>query len=425
MESLKKIKEIVEKQNQWRRECLNLIASENVLSPLAEKFLISDFIGRYNEHGIKDGEFEEHYQGVKFSSQIEKFCIKIFSQRFKTPYVDVRPISGAIANLAVYRAILSPGDIFLSPGLTFGGHVSSTQYGIAGVCGLKSIAMPFDERKMQLNVKEAIKLIKKLKPKLIMLGRSMFLFPEPIREIRKYTKAIIVYDAAHVFGLIYGGKFQNPFKEGADIITASTHKTFPGPQGGIILGNPKLNKEIWKKIQRAIFPGIVSNHHIFRLPSLAIAALEMNKFGKIYARQTIRNAKILAKELFKLGFDVLGKENGFTQSHQIVVNVQKFGGGKIVAEKLEKANIIINKMALPRDKSVDATQNPSGIRIGVQEMTRYGMGKNEMKKIANLMKRVLIDKEKPEKVKKEVIAFRRKFQKIKFCFNDRKIKKRD
>lgn len=425
MESLKKIKEIVEKQNQWRRECLNLIASENVLSPLAEKFLISDFIGRYNEHGIKDGEFEEHYQGVKFSSQIEKFCIKIFSQRFKTPYVDVRPISGAIANLAVYRAILSPGDIFLSPGLTFGGHVSSTQYGIAGVCGLKSIAMPFDERKMQLNVKETVKLIKKLKPKLIMLGRSMFLFPEPIREIRKYTKAIIVYDAAHVFGLIYGGKFQNPFKEGADIITASTHKTFPGPQGGIILGNPKLNKEIWKKIQRAIFPGIVSNHHIFRLPSLAIAALEMNKFGKIYARQTIRNAKILAKELFKLGFDVLGKENGFTQSHQIVVNVQKFGGGKIVAEKLEKANIIINKMALPRDKSVDATQNPSGIRIGVQEMTRYGMGKNEMKKIANLMKRVLIDKEKPEKVKKEVIAFRRKFQKIKFCFNDRKIKKRD
>jgi glycine hydroxymethyltransferase len=416
MESLKKIKEVVEKQNQWRKECLNLIASENVLSPLAEKFLISDFVGRYNEHGIKDGEFEEHYQGVKFSSQIEKICIKIFSQRFKTPYVDVRPISGAIANLAVYSAILKPGDVFLSPGLTFGGHVSSTEYGIAGVCGLKSIPLPFDENKMQLKVKEAIKLIKKIKPKLIMLGRSMFLFPEPIKEIRKHTKAIIVYDAAHVFGLIYGGKFQDPFKEGADIITASTHKTFPGPQGGIILGNPKLDKKIWKKIQRAIFPGIISNHHIFRLPSLAITALEMNRFGKDYASQTIKNAKKLSRELFKFGFDVLGKENGFTKSHQVIVNVKEFGGGKLIAQKLEEANIIVNKMALPKDKDIDATQNPSGIRIGVQEMTRFGMKEKEMKKIAYFIKKLVLDKMEPKELKKEVIDFRKKFQKVKYCF---------
>jgi glycine hydroxymethyltransferase len=416
MENFEKIKEIFEKQNRWRKECLNLIASENVLSPLAERFLISDFVGRYNEHGIRNGEFEEHYQGVKFSSQIEKICIRIFSQKFKTSYVDVRPISGAIANLAVYRAILKPGDIFLSPGLTFGAHISSTEYGIAGVCGLKSIAMPFDERKMKLNVKETIKLVKKLKPKLIILGRSMFLFPEPIREIRRHTKAVIVYDAAHVFGLIYGGKFQKPFKEGADIITTSTHKTFPGPQGGIILANPKLDKKIWKKIQNAIFPGIVSNHHIFRLPSLAITALEMNKFGKNYARQTIENAKTLAKELFKLGFEVLGKENGFTQSHQIILNVKGFGGGKSVAEKLEEANIIVNKMALPRDKDIDATQNPSGIRIGVQEMTRFGMKEKEMKKIANFIKKVILDKIDPKEVKKEVVSFRKKFQKVKYCF---------
>jgi glycine hydroxymethyltransferase len=416
MENLKKIEEIIKRQNRWRKECLNLIASENVLSPLAERFLISDFVGRYNEHGIKDGKFEEHYQGVKFSSQIEKICIRIFSQRFKTPYVDVRPISGAIANLAVYHAILKPGDVFLSPGLTFGAHVSSTEYGIAGVCGLKSIAMPFDEKKIQLNVKETVKLIRKVKPKLIMLGRSMFLFPEPIREIRKYTKAIIVYDAAHVFGLIYGGKFQDPFKEGADIITASTHKTFPGPQGGIILGNPKLDKKIWKKIQNAIFPGIVSNHHIFRLPSLAITALEMNRFGENYTSQTIKNAKTLARELFKIGFDVLGKENGFTKSHQVIVNIKEFGGGKIIAEKLEKANIIVNKMALPKDKDIDATQNPSGIRIGVQEMTRFGMKEKEMKKIAYFIKKLVLDKIEPKEVKKEVIDFRKKFQKVKYCF---------
>jgi len=415
---IEKIKEIVEKQNNWRKkECINLIASENLLSPLAEKFLVSDFVGRYNEHGIKDGKFEEHYQGVKFSSQIEKICIKIFSKKFKTPFVDVRPISGAIANLAVYHAILKPGDVFLAPGLTFGAHVSSTEYGIAGVCGLRSIPMPFDEKRMQLNVKETIKLIRKIKPKLIMLGRSMFLFPEPIKEIRKETKAIIVYDAAHVFGLIYAGFFQNPFKEGADIITASTHKTFPGPQGGIVLGNPKLDKKIWKRIQNAIFPGIISNHHIFRLPSLAITALEMNRFGRFYAKQIIKNAKSLARSLFERGFEVLGKEKGFTESHQVILNVKKFGGGKIVAEKLERANIILNKMALPKDKDIDATQNPSGIRIGVQEVTRIGMKEREMEKIAEFIKRAIIERENLEKIKKEVVKFRKRFQKIKYCYD--------
>ncbi len=417
MKALEKIKKIVQKQNQWRKKkCINLIASENLLSPLAEKFLVSDFIGRYNEHGIKNGKFEPHYQGTQYSCQIEKICNQIFARKFKTKFVDTRPISGAIANLAIYRAILKPGDVFLAPGLTFGAHVSSTEYGIAGVCGLKSIPMPFDTEKMQLNVKETIRLIKRVKPKLIMFGRSMFLFPEPIKEIRKHTKAIIVYDAAHVFGLIYAGFFQNPFKEGADIITASTHKTFPGPQGGIILGSSRLDKKVWRKIQNAIFPGIISNHHIFRLPSLAITALEMNKFGRAFARQIIKNAKFLARFLFEKGFEVLAKERDFTESHQVIVNVKNFGGGKIVAEKLEKANIILNKMALPQDKDIDATQNPSGIRIGVQEVTRIGMKEKEMKIIADFMERVILSKEKLQKVKEKVIKFRKRFQKIKYCY---------
>jgi glycine hydroxymethyltransferase len=417
MEKLQKIKQIVKKQNQWRqKECLNMIASENLISPLAEKFLISDFQSRYNEHGVKDGQFLTHYQGVKYSSEIEKFCNDIFSKRFETKFVDSRPIAGAVANLCVYRAFLNPGDIFLSPGLTAGAHVSSTQYGIAGVRGLRDIAMPFDGKRMRLDVGETTKLIKKIKPKLIMFGRSMFLFPEPIKEIRKHTKAIIVYDAAHVFGLIYAGFFQNPLKEGADIITTSTHKTFPGPQGGLIMARNDFDKENWKKIENAVFPGILSNHHIFRLPSLAITALEMNKFGKRYAGQIIKNAKTLAKALSEVGFNVLAKENGFTQSHQVILNVKNFGGGKFIAENLEKANIIVNKMALPFDKDIDTIQNPSGIRIGLQELTRIGMKEREMKKVANFLKRVILDKENPEKIKREVINFRKKFQKIKYCF---------
>lgn len=249
-----------------------------------------------------------------------------------------------------------------------------------------------------------------------MLGRSMFLFPEPIREIRKMSDALLVYDASHVFGLIFGGKFQEPFKEGADIITASTHKTFPGSQGGVILAKKDFSRDNWRKIQRAIFPGIISSHHIFRLPSLLVTALEMKKFGKQYAKKTIENAQFLAKFLFDFGFEVLAKERGFTQSHQIILNVRNFGGGKIVAEKLERANIIVNKMALPNDNPRDATHNPSGIRIGVQETTRVGMGKREMKEIAKFFKEILIEKKNVEKIKKKVIFFRQSFQKIKFCF---------
>ena len=418
MKKINEIKKIVEDQNRWRRsECLNMIASENSLSPSAEKFLVSDFVGRYNEHEVKEKDFITHYQGVKYASEIEKVCNEIFAQRFKTKFVDTRPISGAVANLCVYQAFLKPGDFFLAPGLTAGAHVSSTQYGVAGVKGLKSISMPFDKEKMRLDINETIKLIKKTNPKLIMFGRSMFLFPEPIKELRRYTDAILVYDAAHVFGLIYGGFFQNPFREGADIITASTHKTFPGPQGGIIIARKDFDRKAWKKIENAVFPGVVSNHHIFRLPSLAVTALEMDKFGKAYAGQVIKNAKTLACELFKIGLKVLAQKEGFTESHQVIADVKNSGGGKLIAEKLEEANIIVSKTALPWDTDKDATQNPSGIRIGVQEMTRYGMKEKEMADIAKFMKEVILDKKRPEETKKKVIKFRKNFRKIKYCLN--------
>ncbi len=413
MKGVDRVFEIVSKHNKWRRqECLNMIASENVMSPLAEKFFVSDFEGRYNEHDV-----EAHYQGTKYSLEIEKFTNEIFGERFNTKFVDCRPIAGAIANLCVYHALLKAGDVFICPGLVYGAHVSSTRYGIAGVKGLISVDAFFDVERFRLDVDKTVQLAEKVKPKLIMLGRSMFLFPEPIKELRNALGDIwIVYDAAHVFGLIYGKQFQQPLEEGADIITASTHKTFPGPQGGIIIARNDLEEKIWNKIQRAIFPGIISNHHIHRLPSLAITALEMNEFGEAYAKQIIKNAKAFAQAMFERGFKVLCEPYGFTESHQVLIDVREFGGGKPVAELMEKANIIINKMALPWDRDIDATRNPSGIRIGLQELTRFGMKQKEMEEVAEFYKRVLIDKEDPEKVKEDVIEFRKNFLEVHYCF---------
>jgi glycine hydroxymethyltransferase len=412
-EEIKKVKEIVENENRWRRkECINLIASESVLSPLAEKFYISDFEGRYNER-----DEIEHYCGTKYSTEIENFCNKIFMERFCTRYVDTRPISGAIANLAIYTAFTNPGDLIACLGIQNGAHVSATKWGMAGVRGLKHIEMAFDHKRMNIDVEETVKILKEKNPKLVVLGGSMILFPQPIKELKKSLEEIIfVYDAAHVFGLIYAGEFQNPLKEGAEILTSSTHKTFQGPQGGIIIGNDHISEDFWKKIQKAIFPGLISNHHIHRLPSLAITAIEMNVFGKEYAKQTIKNAKCLAESLYNIGFDVLCPDIGFTETHQVIINVRKFGGGEKVAKKLEEANIICNKMSLPEDSPHDATKNPSGIRIGVQEMTRFGMKEEEMKEIARFFKKILIDNISAKEVKEDVRNFRKDFTKIHYCF---------
>lgn len=405
-----RIIDLIKKQEKWRREeCINLIASESLLSPLAEKYYVSDFEGRYNEH-----DKETHYQGVKYSLEIEEICNQIFRERFKTPFVDVRPISGAIANLIVFSAFLKPGDLLMSLGIQNGAHVSSSRWGAAGIRGIKDISMFFDFDKMNINVEKTVELIKKTEPKLIVFGGSMILFPEPVKEIVEQIdeKIKIVYDAAHVFGLIYNKEFQDPLKEEAHIITSSTHKTFQGPQGGIIIGNKSLGEE-WEKIQKTIFPGLLSNTHIHRFPALAITALEMNKFGKEYAKQVIKNAKVLAKSLYENGFKVLCPELGFTESHQIILNVRNLGGGKKIAEKLEECNIICNKMALPIDSPEDATKNPSGIRLGTQELTRWGMKEREMEKIAEFFKRILID---GEKIKIEVIKFKKEFMEIEYCF---------
>jgi len=409
---LDKILNTVSAHNKWRREqCINMIASESIMSPLAEKYFLTDFAGRYNEHTGPDC----HYQGTKYSYEIEELCNEIFRNNFNTPFVDTRPLSGGMANLIIYSSFAKPNDNIVSLGIPNGAHVSSTKWGMAGIRGLNSIDMFFDSKEMNIDVEKTVQLIKKVNPKIIMFGASMFLFPEPIKEIKEQIDSNIkvAYDSAHVFGLVYNKEFQQPLEEGADFISSSTHKTFQGPQGGIIIGNKNLDQKDWEKVQTVIFPGTISNHHIHRLPSLAITALEMDKFGKEYAKQVIKNSKALGQALYDSGFKVLCPEKGFTKSHQVIVNVKEFGGGKIVAQLLEENNIICNKMSLPIDTPQDATKNPSGIRLGSQELTRIGMKESEMKEVANFFKKAIKEK---KNVKKDVEEFRKGYQKIHYCF---------
>jgi glycine hydroxymethyltransferase len=255
-------------------------------------------------------------------------------------------------------------------------------------------------------------------PKLVIFGGSVLPFPHPIEELIDAFRAVgatVAYDAAHVAGLIAGGCFQDPLREGADVVTLSTHKTLFGPQHGGILSWEKYADEI----KRATFPGMVSNHHLHAVAGVAVACAEMLKFGKDYTRQVVKNAKALGQALFERGFTVLGEHKGFTESHVLLVDITKFGDGGGVEEELERANVILNRNLLPWDiKAGRHFMHPGGIRLGTSEVTRVGMKEPEMTEIAEFMKRVVVEKEDAGKVKKDIAEFRRGFQRVHYCFED-------
>ncbi len=403
---------IIANHNKWRRyECINLIASENAMSMLAEIAYLTDMMHRYAEGKPK----KRYYQGTKFVDDVELIAMKYMSELLNAKYVDLRPISGTIANATVFRVLGNPGDKAVIPPVQAGAHVSHTKFGTLGALGIEQVEMPFDMENMNIDIDKAVKLIEEVKPKFVVLGASLYLFPHPVKEIAQAAHAVnakLVYDAAHVLGLIVGKRWRNPLEHGADVLTASTHKTFPGPQGGIIATN---DEALYKQISKTVFPCFVSNHHLHRLPATAITALEMKYFGEAYADQIVRNAKKLAEALHEAGFKVLGEHLGFTKSHQVVLNVRDLGGGAKCASLLEQANIIVNKNLLPYDPPT-AIKDPSGLRLGVQEMTRFGMKEQEMEVIANFFKEVLIDKKDPQEVKRKVIEFRKEFIEVQYTF---------
>ncbi|MGC8610321.1 MAG: serine hydroxymethyltransferase [Thermoplasmata archaeon] len=415
LEDALKIRELAVQHNKFFEESIPLIASENVMSPMAREMLLTDLGSRYAE-GLPG---KRYYQGNQFVDQIEILTTELAKKLFNTDYVDVRPISGTNANQAVVFALTNPGDIITTIPLASGAHISSAKFGTVGFRGLNPIPLPFDHEIMNIDVDLASKIIKIVKPKLALFGQSVFLFPTPLKELSdalQEADSIVWYDGAHVLGLIAGKRFQDPLREGAHVVSGSTHKTLPGPQRGIILGNPK-DEEMWEKIQRAVFPGVISNHHLNTMAALGITLAEHLEFGEAYADQVIKNAKRLAETMHSLGFKVLGEKVGFTSSHTILIDVKEYGGGRRIAEDLEKANIVLNMNLLPYDDQ-SKPRNPSGIRIGTQEVTRIGMKESEMDYIAELIKKVAIDKKKPEDVKKDVVEFKKNFKTVKYCFHD-------
>jgi glycine hydroxymethyltransferase len=409
------------------KKCINLIASEGLKSPAVKQMLSlsTDLEGRYaeGENDITGHVKKRYYQGQKYMSLIEDYATDLIKDLFQCNWADLRLVSGTHANLATFKGLSTAAKnrkMVVTP-LSCGAHISHDYAGLAGsVLGLENINHVYSIEEFNIDADKSADVIRAAKPGIVTFGGSLFLFPHPVKELKTVAKevgAYVAYDASHVLGLIAGGAFQDPFREGVDFITSSTHKTFPGPQGGLIIGNAKdkRTEKAIQAIQFAIFPLSTSNTHLGRLPSLGIAALEMKLFGKELAEQTVKNAQTAGQYLFENGVKVLCASKGFTKSHQIAVDVCNFGGGKKVAQDLENANIILNKNLLPYDNQ-DDRDNPSGLRIGFQDITRRGFKESDIKHLCDLMLRVMKEKSKPSEIKEKVIALKKEFSRVKYGF---------
>lgn len=408
---VERVRELTRGHSHFFEESIPLIASENLLSPYAKELLISDLHSRYAE-GLPG---ERYYEGNQYVDEIENLCLKLARDLFHCNFADVRPISGTVANLAVLKAVAEPGDRIGSCRLADGAHISSASFGAFGLRGVKPVHYAFDPARMQIDVERTASILRAERPKVCLFGLSLFLFPFPLKELSPVLEEIGAlgwYDGAHVLGLIGGGQFQDPLHEGVSVLSASTHKTLPGPQHGILLGNT-ADPELVKRLQSGAFPGVTSNHHLNAMAALAVSLAEHLAFGREYARQTVANARALGQALHERGFDVLCPDQGFTASHTLAVRVEKEGGGEACSKTLVEAGIVTNKNLLPGDKS---PRNPQGIRLGTPEVTRLGMKEKEMVRIAELFDGLLHGGRPPARIREEARALKRDFTTLQYCF---------
>src|SRR5437588_3070450 len=423
------IESIIAQENAWRQtQTINLIASENTPSEAVRRVQLSNFMGRYAEGHPNEGDkVNRYYQGTRYIDEIESMATREIIELFRARQADVRPISGNAANTAIAMGWLRGGDTVVANSTDAGGHISHGPVGVFGrriqsrgqslkLGGQNSVNLhylPLTKDHYHVDAQKTIELIDQVSPQLVVMGKSLFLFPEPVSEVAAFckTKDIpLLYDGAHVLGLIAGGQFQDPLHEGATWLTGSTHKTFPGPQRGVILGNmdAETEKKYWPPADRGVFPGSSSNHHLNTLPALVVATREMKKYGREYAAQIVRNAQALGHSLDELGTSVASRDFGYTKSHMIAVNVAQWGGGVEVAKRLEANDIIVNYNMIPGDTD---PRNPSGLRIGALEMTRFGMDERAMGELAQLMHDAIRNKD----VKSHVNTLRGRFVEMKYA----------
>jgi len=385
-------------QEKWRQEdSLNLLPSENSASPQVRALLSSDFGNRYTlpintEYA---GEFMENaYRGTRITTDVEKRAEEACNDVFGSKHACVQPLSGHIAAMITIVSTTKRGDGLCAIPSDKGGYDGYGQAYMPDMFGLRASTLPFSEDEWNIESDAAAKHIRRQKPKLVILGASLILFPydmRPVKEACADAGSILAYDGSHVLGLIAGGEFQEPLKEGADILYGSTHKSFFGPQGGIVVTN---RNDLDEAVRKNLTWRVVDNVHWNRVAALGQALLEMKRFGPQYARQVIRNSQRLGRELNERGIPIMFEELGYSKSHQLLMDVKElkaiFGKGiNDFSVMMERSNLIIDSVG----------------RLGTGEITRLGMKEKHLPELADLF----VEASRGKNVRKQVKDLRSRF----------------
>jgi len=396
---------LIRAHDRWRgREVFNLLASENAVSPTARKYLGSDLAGRYTlpiDTEYEGERIDNSYAGTRYTDEIERLANDAASRLFRAKFASTRPLSGHIAALSVLVPLLPPNSRLLAIAPSDGGYDGYAPGFIPAVLGYTVRPLPAGGPGHSVVAEAAVATIRQERPSAVVLGQSFFLFPYPLREIAEAAHAVdalVLYDASHVLGLIAGGEFQDPLREGADVVFGSTHKSFPGPQGGLLVTD---REDLFQQLDPALVWRVFDNAHWNRIAGLAQTLLELERTGREYARTTVANAQALARALSSLGLPFVAEAEGFTRSHQVhfdrpAVRSKFHVGLGELARRLEKQRLLIDLVG----------------RIGTAEVARLGLTPDDMPRLADLIVRAGL---RSERVGAEVLAWRKQYPALRFA----------
>lgn len=391
------------------RECFNLNPATNVMNPRAEAALASG-LGSRPSLGYPGDKYE---MGLEAIEEIEVIAAQLAAEIFRAAYAEIRVVSGAMANLYAFMGTCRPGDAIIAPSAEIGGHVTHHGAGCAGLFGLQTHAAPVDDTGYTVDLDALRTLAHDVRPKLITIGGSLNLFPHPVAEVRAIADDVgakVLFDAAHLCGMVAGGVWPDPLAQGAHLMTMSTYKSLGGPAGGLIVTN---EADIAERLDAIAFPGMTANFDAAKSAALAITLLDWRDHGAAYAAEMAAVAKALAQALDAEGIPVFAKDQGFTSSHQFAVLAESYGGGQAAAKKLRRAGFLACGIGLP---AAPVAGDANGLRIGTPELVRRGMTAADMPKLAGLIARGLFSND-PESLAGEVRAWRETFDGLRFVRN--------
>jgi glycine hydroxymethyltransferase len=401
----RRLARLVRAHNRWRgREVFNLLASENALSPTALRYLGSDLAGRYTlpmNLTIGGEAIDNSYAGTRYTDQIEALANAAAARLFHGRFATTRPLSGHIAAISALAPLLPRGSKILAIPPAAGGYDGYAPGFLPALLGYTVRPLPTRPGTLEVDASEAVAEIHRERPNAVVLGQSFVLFPYPLRAIAEEVHAqdgLVFYDASHVLGLVAGGLFQDPLREGADLLFGSTHKSFPGPQGGLLVTD---REDLFQQVDPALVWRVFDNAHWNRIAALGQTLLEVERFGPEYARTVVENAQALGRGLRARDVPLVGEENGFTRSHQLHLRgeelTRRWGiGPAAAARRWERQGLLTDLVG----------------RLGTAEVTRLGLRPSEMDRMADLLVRAGRDR---ASVRAEVHGWRREFPRQRFC----------